>query len=209
MTDEHIDDVIVRFAGSHRNDGMYTYDDVCNCIRAALSIAPQTDQEKTRTDALALLMERDAWKNAMQGLCRDWFTTPDAAAAHLRARLHPERHAQESAVSDRMRWALKDFYRDVRHIAPDNRITEAFTQAVSRYFVSPQITKDEVHPKVLIPTGWALVPIEPTDAMRKAAREAGAEGYFSMIDAAPKENKVSEDCGCATNEACKMKKDGS
>lgn len=48
---------------------------------------------EARADALALLMERDAWKNAMQGLCREWFATPDAAAAHLRVRLHPECHA--------------------------------------------------------------------------------------------------------------------
>ncbi|MCA8237698.1 hypothetical protein [Burkholderia cenocepacia] len=44
---------------------------------------------EARTDALALLMERDAWRNAMQGLCREWFTKPDDAAAHLRALLAP------------------------------------------------------------------------------------------------------------------------
>lgn len=68
---------------------------------ATLYTAPQPAQAdapaEARADALALLMERDAWKNTMQGLCREWFATPDAAAAHLRARLHPECHAPAEA----------------------------------------------------------------------------------------------------------------
>lgn len=45
--------------------------------------------------ALRAIMERDAWRNAMIGLCngKEWHTTPDAAAAHLRGRLHPEKEA--------------------------------------------------------------------------------------------------------------------
>ncbi|CRY35164.1 dATP/dGTP pyrophosphohydrolase domain-containing protein [Burkholderia pseudomallei] len=70
-------------------------------LLAVTDTAPQPAQAdapaEARADALALLMERDAWKNAMQGLCREWFATPDAAAAHLRARLHPECHAPAEA----------------------------------------------------------------------------------------------------------------
>ncbi|AIV66092.1 hypothetical protein [Burkholderia pseudomallei] len=66
---------------------------------------------EARADALALLMELDAWKNAMQGLCREWFATPDAAAAHLRARLHPECHAPAEA---RVMTAARNLI-DIRH----------------------------------------------------------------------------------------------
>jgi hypothetical protein len=44
--------------------------------------------------AVDVIMELHAWRNAMIGLCNGnkWPTTPDEAAAHLRARLHPKRN---------------------------------------------------------------------------------------------------------------------
>lgn len=42
---------------------------------------------------LRVIMERDGWRNAMTGLCTIWPKTPDEAATHLRARLHPDRTA--------------------------------------------------------------------------------------------------------------------
>ncbi|KVZ27005.1 hypothetical protein WL14_00745 [Burkholderia cepacia] len=44
---------------------------------------------------------------------------------------------REAPVGDRMRWALRDFYRDARYLNRDSRITEAFTSAVARYFTAP------------------------------------------------------------------------
>ncbi|WAL81349.1 hypothetical protein OYT13_15975 [Pandoraea sp. XJJ-1] len=58
--------------------------------------APVNGGERDSDDShLRAIMERDAWRNAMVGLCngRDWPTTPDEAADHLRKRLHPERAA--------------------------------------------------------------------------------------------------------------------
>ncbi|WP_245157927.1 hypothetical protein [Burkholderia multivorans] len=74
----------------------------------------------------------------------------DEFLKHARAAASP---AAEAAVSDRMRWALKDFYRDARHLSPDSRVTEAFTRAVARYFAAPQPAQADV-PAVARPTAY-------------------------------------------------------
>ncbi|MBR8054196.1 hypothetical protein [Burkholderia vietnamiensis] len=47
---------------------------------------------------VAAIMERDAWRNAMQGLCTAWFTKPDDAADHLRQRLKSRSPAMAAEV---------------------------------------------------------------------------------------------------------------
>ena len=49
---------------------------------------PVIEYAPTSDSGIRTLMEMQAWRNAMTGLCLIWPNTPDEAAAHLRKRLH-------------------------------------------------------------------------------------------------------------------------
>ncbi|WP_431290438.1 hypothetical protein [Burkholderia cepacia] len=61
--------------------------DNANRVLARAASANETGAEGKIDSHVAAIMERDAWRNAMQGLCTAWFTKPDDAADHLRQRL--------------------------------------------------------------------------------------------------------------------------
>jgi hypothetical protein len=54
---------------------------------------PEWQKRHLGDPLLRAIVERDSWRSAVTGLCTIWPKTPDEAATHLRARLHPDRAA--------------------------------------------------------------------------------------------------------------------
>lgn len=115
---------------------------------------------------LRVIMERDGWRNAVTGLCTIWPKTPDEAANHLRARLHPDRAAP---IGDNGATLPKS-----KRVELDDVLSQAsdllHTAAVCAGKLNASMTRREVSPRAEFE---ALVEVcDVISVCRKKLREA-------------------------------------